>query len=65
MTQPLVGAPPTPFTGDGSLNAINLGGGLHWWFKDRIGLRLEVRDHIPLVESSFHVVGFRIGLAFR
>lgn len=53
------------FTGGGSLNALNMGGGIHWWFKKHIGLRFEVRDHVPLIESPIHIVGFRIGLAFR
>jgi hypothetical protein len=53
------------FTGGGGANAFNIGGGLHWWFKDRIGLRLEVRDHITAPEPSIHIIGFRIGLAFR
>jgi len=53
------------FTGNEAINAVNLGGGLNWWFKDRIGLRLEVRDHIPGAEPSLHLIGFRIGLAFR
>ena len=53
------------FTGAEGINAFNLGGGLHWWFKDRIGLRLEVRDHITAPGPSIHIIGFRIGLAFR
>jgi len=48
-----------------ALNAVNIGGGANWWFKDRIGLRLELRDQIPLQLSSFHFFGVRIGLAFR
>jgi hypothetical protein len=45
--------------------AINFGGGMNWWFKDRVGLRLEVRDHIPPQAPSFHIVGVRIGLSLR
>ena len=48
-----------------AVNAVNIGGGANWWFKDRIGLRLELRDHIPLQSASFHFFGVRIGLAFR
>ena len=48
-----------------ALNAVNIGGGANLWFKDRIGLRLELRDHIPLRSESIHFFGVRIGLAFR
>src|SRR5262245_48266084 len=45
--------------------AVNIGGGMNWWFKDRIGLRLEVRDHVIVTDRSPHFLGVRIGLAFR
>jgi hypothetical protein len=48
-----------------AINSVNIGGGANWWFKDRIGLRLELRDHIPLRFESVHFFGVRIGLAFR
>ena len=53
------------FFRSGALNAVNFGGGMHWWFKDHLGLRLELRDHVLREYSSVHIVGFRIGLAFR
>ena len=48
-----------------AINSINIGGGANWWFKERIGLRLELRDHIPLRSESVHFFGVRIGFAFR
>jgi hypothetical protein len=48
-----------------AVHAFNVGGGMNWWFKDRIGLRLEFRDHIPIQSGSSHLYGVRIGLAFR
>ena len=48
-----------------AVNSVNIGGGANWWFKDRIGLRLELRDHIPLRSEAIHFFGVRIGLAFR
>ena len=48
-----------------AINSINIGGGANWWFKDRIGLRLELRDQIPFQLASFHFFSVRIGLAFR
>lgn len=50
---------------DSALNAVNIGGGANWWFKDRIGLRLELRDQIALRFEPVHFFGVRIGLAFR
>jgi hypothetical protein len=48
-----------------AVNSINIGGGANWWFKERIGLRLELRDHTPLRFRSLNVFSVRIGLAFR
>jgi hypothetical protein len=48
-----------------ALNSVNVGGGANWWFKDRIGLRLELRDQIPLQFESIHFFSVRLGLAFR
>ena len=48
-----------------AINSVNIGGGANWWFKDRIGLRLELRDHVPLRSGAIHFFGVRIGLAFR
>ena len=42
----------------------NFGGGVHYWMKDRLALRLEFRDHI-ISSDSPHFYGFRVGLAFR
>ena len=43
-------------------NFINFGGGATWWFRERIGLRLELRDH---TSEGRHLLGFRVGFAFR
>jgi hypothetical protein len=51
--------------GSDALHAVNVGGGLNWWFKDRVGLRLEFRDHVTVRFGSAHLFGVRIGLAFR
>jgi hypothetical protein len=58
----------TLFFRSGTANGLNFGGGLNYWFKERIGLRFEVRDNVmipPGGDSTSHFVGFRIGLAFR
>ncbi len=52
---------------EGRANLVNFGGGANIWLGRRVGLRLEVRDHVwrsadvPLV----HYLGFRTGLALR
>jgi hypothetical protein len=49
----------------GTANALNVGGGVTYWFRERMGLRFEVRDHIWPNGGTAHLVGFRVGLAFR
>ena len=42
------------------------GGGANYWFRDRIGLRVEFRDHVWSPEgTALHFAGARIGLSFR
>jgi len=49
----------------GAANVANFGGGINYWFRERLGLRLELRDHFAVQNTSVHGVGLRIGLAFR
>jgi len=50
----------------GAINLFNFGGGINYWFRDRIGLRLEFRDHVYSQYShSTHYLGGRIGCSFR
>jgi hypothetical protein len=52
--------------GDGVL--LNFGGGINYWFRPRLGLRMEVRDMVapnPSRLSSDQFFGFRVGLAFH
>lgn len=53
--------------GRGSGVAVHYGAGLNYWVRRRIGLRLEFRHHLwsPEAGEAIHLVGFRIGLAFR
>jgi hypothetical protein len=47
----------------GTANGFNYGGGVVYWFKPHVGLRLEVRDHRI---ADYHMfTQFRIGLSFR
>ena len=49
-----------------SESAFNFGAGLNWWFRDDIGLKFEVRDHVdPERSTTVHFWGFRFGVTFR
>ncbi len=50
----------------GTFNGFNFGGGLNFWFLNRVGLRLEFRDHVfQPAGVTVHNYGIRFGLAFR
>jgi hypothetical protein len=55
----------TLFFASGVDNGVNFGGGVNYWFKERVGLRIEVRDHWLVPTSEFHAIGVRFGIAFR
>lgn len=52
------------FFRNAAASGVNFGGGVDYWFKERIGLRFEVRDHV-IVQYDTHYAGFRVGLTFR
>lgn len=49
----------------GSVNGLNLGGGLNYWFRDRKALLIEIRDYVSPAELGVHLLTCRIGLSFR
>jgi len=49
----------------GTQNLFNFGGGVNYWMRDHLGLRLEFRDHVNPRYGTAHYWEFRIGLAFR
>ena len=52
--------------GEGAFSAFNIGGGLHYWAADRVGFRVEVRDHVrPDDRGATHYWSVRAGIAFR
>lgn len=58
------------FTGAGNAEFgerwFNFGGGVDYWIKERIGVRFEIRDMVDNHHSEpWHIVGFRMGLAWR
>jgi hypothetical protein len=46
-------------------SGFNVGGGVDYWFKERVGLRVEVRDHIFPAFRNMNLIGVRFGLTFR
>jgi hypothetical protein len=53
------------FFRSGAVIGSNFGGGITYWLKDRIGVRLEVRDQIPAYSGIGHFPSFRAALTFR
>jgi hypothetical protein len=51
--------------GNGTRNLANFGIGVNYWLRERIGIRLEFRDHFYLDGAGRQLRGFRIGFAFR
>jgi hypothetical protein len=49
----------------GAVVGGNFGGGITYWFKDRLGMRFEVRDQIPAYSGIGHFPSFRVALTFR
>ncbi|MFN0112667.1 MAG: hypothetical protein ACKVZH_27735 [Blastocatellia bacterium] len=62
---PFVNGGYTLFFRDGVANGVHFGGGANYWFKERVGLRFEVRDHVAVEYPDAHYIGFRVGLTFR
>lgn len=53
-------------SGEGSFGAWNVGAGADLWAKDRVGVRVEFRDHVrPDVRGAVQYWTFRAGLVFR
>ena len=57
----------TLFFRSGHANLFNVGGGVDYWFRERLGLRLEIRDQVwpSQYGTTGHFWGVRIGIAFR
>lgn len=49
---------------NGWFNLANFGGGVDYWFRERMGLKVEFRDHYWAQENA-HALSFRVGLTFR
>jgi hypothetical protein len=50
----------------GHANLGYFGGGMNYWFSNRVGVRTEVRDHVTTEYGrAAHFWGVRFGLSFR
>lgn len=63
--EPFVTGGYTLFFRSGTANGFNVGGGVNYWFKECVGLRLELRDNVWTEFGTVHYVGFRIGVTSR
>lgn len=53
-------------SGDGSFGAWNVGAGMDLWAKDRLGFRVEFRDHVrPDSRGAVQYWTIRAGVVFR
>jgi hypothetical protein len=51
---------------EGVGNLFNVGGGVNYWMREGLGLRVEFRDHIfNARRNAEHFWGVRVGLSFR
>jgi hypothetical protein len=50
---------------NGHENLFNLGGGVDYWVKPKVGLRIEFRDHIWTGGEAVHFWGARVGVVLR
>jgi hypothetical protein len=60
----VTGGASVAFADGGRAGGGNVGGGIQYWPKDRVGLRFEVRDH-GFSSDSPHLFTFRVGVTFR
>jgi hypothetical protein len=51
--------------GDGIGAGFHAGGGVNYWFKERLGARFEFRAHVPVNTDLQPFYGFRVGITFR
>jgi hypothetical protein len=59
---PFVAAGYSRFFADGeAANTFNVGGGVDVWVARRVGIRLDVRDHVDPSKGSVHVPSVRFG----
>ncbi len=53
------------FTFTGHSNLANFGGGVNYWYKDHLGIKLEFLDHLSTGTNSANYAEFRFGFNFK
>lgn len=54
------------FDGEVTENLFNIGGGVDYWIRPKVGLRIEFRDHVWSGDGdAVHLWGVRCGVTFR
>lgn len=49
----------------GDTSLANMGGGVNYWYKDHLGIKLEFRDHFRTGTGSANYAEFRFGFDFK
>ena len=49
--------------GEARVTLLNFGGGVNYWFRPGLGLRVEVRDHVD-TDFAVHNISLRVGFTF-
>ncbi|MEW6131024.1 MAG: hypothetical protein AB1757_28595 [Acidobacteriota bacterium] len=62
--QPFITGGATVAFSIGAAGGGNVGGGVQYWFKDRVGLRIEARDYI-FSSDRYNLFLVRVGISFR
>lgn len=44
---------------------LNIGGGVNYWIRERIAVRVEFRNHALFAATTLNSYGLRVGLALR
>jgi hypothetical protein len=68
---PFAGSKLSPFVtagigaaaGEARVTLVNFGGGVNYWFRRGLGLRIEVRDHVD-TDFAVHNISLRVGFTF-
>ena len=53
------------FTFTGHQNLANIGGGVNYWYRDHVGIKLEFLDHFSTGTNSANFAEFRFGFNFK
>ncbi len=53
------------FDSGGVVHALNFGGGMNYWFREKQALLLEARDYFSPAFPQVHLLTGRIGISFR